>query len=329
MGKAMALSEFEMIARYFSSIGKPSAAVDVSVGDDCALLCVPRGQRLALSIDSLVAGVHFPEQANAGDISQRALAVAISDLAAMGASPLAFTLALTLPDSNELWLRDFATGLQLAAEHYQIPLIGGDTTRGPLSVSIQVQGTVPDHQCLLRSSARSGDSLYVTGSLGDAAAALQLIEGSLAVADDSDRHYFRQRFYQPEARVILGEALLGVASAAIDISDGLLADAGHIAAASAMALDIYDQQIPLSAQLLAAVGRERARQLALSGGDDYELCFSAPPGQHEHLMELSELLDVPITEVGRVVSGAGVRCLDTGGGSIDVDRTGYQHFNNR
>jgi thiamine-monophosphate kinase len=282
-------------------------------------------QSLALSSDTFVSGVHFPEQAAPYDIARRCLAAAVSDLAAMGAKPLGFTLALTIPAVDESWLQQFSSGLRLAAEFYMMPLVGGDTTRGPLSITLHVHGSVPRSGALKRSGARPGDSVFVSGCLGDAAAALAVMQGELSV-DEAQQEYFYSRFYAPEARVVLGQTLLGVATSAIDISDGLLADLGHITRASKVAAEVDLASLPLSECLRGIADQEKINQLALLGGDDYELCFTARPDQHVFLAEFSELLDVKVTEVGRVIPGEGVRCLGEAGIAVPVAGSGYQHF---
>jgi len=325
----MALNEFALIERFFTDIGYSSTQqfphIVQGVGDDCALLDLPRDKILAVSSDTFIAGVHFPEDAAPYDIARRCLAAAISDLAAMGAKPLGFTLALTLARVDESWLHNFSEGLREAAEFYVIPLIGGDTTRGSLSITLHVHGSVPRSGGLRRSGARPGDSIFVSGSLGDAAAALALMQGDLSV-DENDQHFLYSRFYAPQARVVLGETLLDVATAAIDVSDGLLADLGHIVRASGVAAEIDLPKLPLSESLQRLDDADRAYQFALAGGDDYELCFTARPDQHVFLTEFSELLDVRITEIGRILDGEGIRCLDAGGNAVVLGNTGYQHF---
>jgi len=317
-------SEFDIINRYFSGIGAAHGdAVVLSGGDDCALITLGNDQQLALSIDTLVAGRHFPADAEAGDIAQRALAVAISDLAAMGATPIAFTLAITLPSYDRDWLTAFSNGLSSSANHYRIPLIGGDTTAGPLSLTLQVQGTVPRGAALRRSGARVGDGIYVSGFLGDAAAALDMLQGRLSVVDRDS--YFHRCFYRPQARLQLGQQLLGRAHAAIDISDGLLADAGHIASASGVGLCLNAGQLPLSPALQGLVENQcitaqQALSYALTGGDDYELCFTAPR------RDFAPVAGVAVVEIGQVVAGEGVQCLDSNGSALDFSRRGYQHF---
>jgi thiamine-monophosphate kinase len=326
----MALTEFELIARYFSDLGcqpsHSSLTVDLGVGDDCALLSLSSNQQLALSLDTLVEGIHFPENAAPYLIAQRALSAAVSDLAAMGATPAVFTLALTLPRIDENWLEQFSQGLAECAAQYQIRLIGGDTTRGALSISIQVHGTLATGRMLKRSGAEVGDLVFVSGTLGDAAAALAVIEGRLKV-DDQQSKYFMQRFYQPTARIMLGQSLVGVASAAIDVSDGLLADLAHITSASQLGAEVYASQLPVSPELQAVTDGESANRYALIGGDDYELCFTVAPQHREQIKEFAELFDLPLTEVGRITAGQGVSCLAANGETINFSQKGYQHFN--
>lgn len=309
----MPVDEFSLIYRYFSDLGRGDA-VDLSVGDDCAILRLQEGERLATSVDTMVAGVHFPPDSFPEDIGFRAVAAAASDLAAMGARPLGMTVALTLPEADELWLNAFSQGLAAAVGQYQLPLVGGDTTCGPLAVCVQVLGALPMTQALLRGGAGVGDAVYVSGNLGDAAGALAFLQGQWQ-PDPDHAEYLLDRFNRPEPRFDLGRDLLGRASAAIDISDGLLADAGHVAAASGVKISIDTGLIPLSPALLSRDCRETIMQWALTGGDDYELCFTLPAGE-----------DPPAncTRIGKVETGAGVDC----GLEIDIP-TGYQHFGDK
>jgi thiamine-monophosphate kinase len=306
----MAVAEFSLISRYFSNLGR-GAAVDLSVGDDCAILRLGEDERLATSVDTMVAGVHFPADSFPEDIGFRAVSAAASDLAAMGARPLGMTVALTLPAADELWLNAFSLGLAAAVSEYHLPLVGGDTTCGPLTISVQVMGALPMDQALLRSGARVGDEVYVSGTLGDAAGALAFLEEDWQPTPDH-AEYLLERFNRPQARLALGLALLGRATAAIDISDGLLADAGHMSAASGVKISIDTDLLPLSPALSSHHSREQILRWALSGGDDYELCFCLPAGAQA---------PAGSTRIGRVEAGAGVDC----GLQIDIP-PGYQHF---
>lgn len=317
----MPLGEFGLIGRYFQravlqQAGDP-AAVALGIGDDAALLEPAPGCQWVISTDSLVQGVHFPEQYCPTDLAYRALAVAVSDLAAMGARPLGFTLALTLPTADEAWLGAFSDGLAQCAVDHRISLIGGDTTRGPLNIGISVHGEVARGRALRRSGARPGDLLCVGGPLGDAAAGLALVldQPLPAPLDEASRDYLLARFWRPRAQCELGQALQGLASAAMDISDGLLQDAGHLARASGVALHIQSADLPSAPALRHWPARQQLDWM-LRGGDDYVLLFSLP------VAALAQLGDWPLTVIGRVEAGQGV-WLD---GQPIAGDGGYQHF---
>ena len=317
------MGEFELIRNYFAAAPCAQAGdgVALGIGDDCALLAVPAGEQLAISTDTLVTGVHFADPCDPFLLGQRSLAVAVSDLAAMGATPVAFTLALTLPAVTADWLDAYARGLNQMAQGCGVRLVGGDTTRGPLSLTMTVFGRVPAGQSLTRSGAQVGDLLCVGGDLGNAAGALPLVLGQrtapAAIAEPLLAHY-----WSPQPQLALGQALRGKASAALDISDGLLADCGHIAKASAVGLLVEHQKLPLSAALLAFLGENAARVAAVSGGDDYVLAFTLPPAHLPALLAEGW----PIHVVGRVVAGQGVTLLDANGQDITPNIRGYQHF---
>lgn len=316
------MGEFELIRRYFSAAAcaQKTAGVAYGIGDDCALLEIPPGEQLAVSTDTLVVGVHFPDGCDPFLLGQRALATTASDLAAMGAMPIGFTLALTLPEADPAWLEAFARGLDHKARSCGLALIGGDTTRGPLCLTLTVIGRVPQGLALRRDGARPGDLLCVGGPLGDAAGALQLITGrrqaAAAIAEPLLASY-----WAPRPQLALGLELRAKASAALDVSDGLLADCGHIARASGVALYIEQERLPLSEALSALLGREEALACALSGGDDYVLAFTLPEA---FLAELQ--VQWPIQVIGRVEAGEGVHLLDGSGREIEAERQGYQHF---
>ena len=317
------MGEFELIRNFFAAApcAQGGEGVALGIGDDCALLDVPFGEQLAISTDTLVAGVHFADPCDPFLLGQRSLAVAASDLAAMGATPLAFTLALTLPAVEADWLEAFARGLNLMAQGCGLRLIGGDTTRGPLCLTLTVFGRIPRGQALTRSAARPGDLLCVGGELGNAAGALPLVLGQRsatpAIAEPLLAHY-----WSPQPQLALGQALRGKASSALDISDGLLADCGHIAQASKVRLLIENDRIPVSLALQEFLGDADAQQAALSGGDDYVLAFTLAA------VELPTLLadGWPIHVIGRVVEGQGVGLLDVDGRDITPTIRGYQHF---
>lgn len=316
------MDEFALIQRFFDR-RQSEPSVLCGIGDDGAVLRLPPDRDLVVSVDSCVDGVHFPSRAPANLIAERALRTAASDLAAMGADPLWFTLALTLPSADESWLRQFSEGLFAAAEALDLVLVGGDTTRGALCISVQVQGSVPRGEAILRSGAREGDLVFVSGGIGEAALALQWIRAELEV-DDSVARYLNERFYRPQARLALGRGLRGLATAAIDISDGLVSDLGHICAASKVGAHIDADGLPLSQRLRDLLPRPQLRALQLYGGDDYELCFSVPPARADEVLTLAEGLGVNVSQIGHIVAGQGI--LDIGSGAALDRRQGYRHF---
>lgn len=316
------MDEFEIIERCFA-IGVTDPDVVLGIGDDAAL--VRADGMLAVATDTLVAGVHFIEDMDASRLAARALAVNVSDMAAMGARPRWYTLALTIPRADDAWLVAFAAGLHAAAAEYGLTLIGGDTTRGPLTVTLQLIGNVAGSQGLRRSGARPGDLVFVTGSLGDAAAGLALLRDAASTVDPAGQ-FLRDRFELPTPRVAAGLALNGLASAAIDVSDGLLADLGHICDASGCAAVVDVERLPLSPPLLAACSRDDALQYALTGGDDYELCFAAAAEDAEHIAQALHAVATPVTCIGAFEAGAGVRCRRDGAPFAVAVSGGYKHF---
>ena len=320
----MALSEFALIERYFRSCGAQRTDVALGVGDDAALLRVPVGCELVAATDTLVAGVHFPQDSPADSIGHRSLAVNLSDLAAMGARPAWALLALTLPQADEAWLGEFATGLGELARSHEVALVGGDTTRGPLCVTVQLLGFVPAGAALTRSGARAGDVLFVSGTCGDAAAGLA-IEQRRLTGPPEVRSWLRERFLRPAPRVALGEQLRGFASACIDVSDGLLADAGKLASASHVGVELSYSEVPLSEPLAALLGERRARELALTGGDDYELCFAVPPHNIARLLAQLPPQDWRYTRIGALRAAPGASVV--GDGTVmEFSHSGYEHF---
>jgi thiamine-monophosphate kinase len=320
----VALGETGLIERYFRACGAQRTDVPLGIGDDAALLSVPAGCDLVATTDTLVAGVHFPHGSAPASIGHRALAVNLSDIAAMGARPAWALLALTLPQADESWLCEFAAGLGALARDHRVALVGGDTTQGPLCITVQLLGLVATGGAVRRSGARAGDALFVSGTPGDAAAGLAL-EQSRLQAPPARRAYLRERFLRPTPRVALGERLREFASACIDVSDGLLGDAGKLAHASGVAAQLEFEALPLSAALLAVVGDERARMLALTGGDDYELCFAVPPSRLARLA-----VDLPpqvwgYTRIGSLADGAGAAVVRAGT-VMEFSHSGYQHF---
>lgn len=324
------MAEFDLI----ESIRARAAGRDdvvLGIGDDAALLRVPPGHELAVTADTLNAGVHFPAATAAADIGWKALAVNLSDLASMGARPAWCTLSLSLPQADAGWVDAFLDGfLGLAAAH-GIALAGGDTTRGPLSIAVTAMGHVESGAALRRDRARIGDEVWVTGTLGDAAGALVLGghlpagSGRVPTADAADATFLAARLDRPTPRIAAGRALLGLAHACVDVSDGLLADLGHVCARSRVGAEIAVAALPASEALRRVFG-EDAPALQAAGGDDYELCFTAPPGLREPVRLALEQAGVDGTRIGRIVAGQGVRALAADGRDWQPPRTGYIHF---
>lgn len=320
----MALSETGLIERFFRACGAQRADVALGIGDDAALLSVPPGCELVATTDTLVAGVHFPHDSPPGSIGHRALAVNLSDVAAMGARPAWALLALTMPQADESWLIEFAAGFGGLAREHRVALVGGDTTRGPLCVTVQVLGVAPAGTAVRRGGGHAGDALFVSGTPGDAAAGLAVEQSRLEVPHEL-RDYLRERFLLPAPRVALGERLREFASACIDVSDGLLGDAGKLARASGVAAQLEFTALPVSAALQAAVGAERARMLALTGGDDYELCFAVPALQVARLAAELPPTVWGYTRIGTLVAGVGAAVVRDGT-VMEFSHSGYQHF---
>lgn len=325
----MGLGEFGLIERYFNAPGDEAAPrradVALGIGDDAALLAVPAGMQLVAALDTLVEGRHFPPGTPPASTGHRALAVNLSDLAAMGAAPAWFLLSLTLPAADEAFLGPFAAGLHRLARQHGVALVGGDTTAGPLTVAVQALGLVEPGTALRRSGGRAGDLLFVSGTPGDAAAGLRIAMDTLPGGSPEQRRALLDRFHYPEPRVALGRALRGIASACIDVSDGLAADALKLAAASGCGARIESAQLPLSTALCAVAGDALARELALNGGDDYELCFTVPPGNEARLRAALQDVKCAATCIGRLETRAGLR-LFAGGTEIAFTPRGFDHF---
>ncbi len=301
---------------------KTRSDVALGIGDDAALLIMPADQFLVVSTDTLNNGVHFPEDTAPQDIGYKSLAVNLSDLAAMGAMPAWASLAISLPDTNIEWLEKFLDGFFELADEHGVQLVGGDTTQGPLSITVTVQGFVPKDQALRRDAAKLGDEIWVTGSIGDAAAGLvQWRTQGLQSAK------LRHRLDRPTPRVNVGMALRGIANAAIDVSDGLLADLSHILLASKLGAEIEVCRVPMSKPLLDHFPDDGERyRLQLSGGDDYELCFTAPAHQSLAIEQALSDCDVVGTVIGHVVSGSELKCFDENGGIFELGEKGFEHF---
>jgi thiamine-monophosphate kinase len=320
------MDEFELIGRYFSRSGARRADVELGVGDDAALLRVPDGAELVAAVDTLVDGRHFPAGADARSIGHRALAVNLSDMAAMGAVPAWATLALTLPSADAAWLDGFARGFGDLATAHGVALVGGDTTAGPLTISVQILGHVPRASALRRAGGRAGDILAVTGTLGDSGAGLALATGALEAAQDSAiAQELRARFEYPTPRVEFGIAARGVASAAMDISDGLAGDLPKLAAASGLGAMVDVGRLPLSAALQAAVDENQARAWALGAGDDYELLIAVPREAFGELEARARRLNLRLTAIGELCRGNAVSWA-LHGVRYEPSVRGFDHF---
>jgi thiamine-monophosphate kinase len=342
------MTEFDLIRRYFTR-ATPGALL--GVGDDAALLQLSPGKVLAVSSDMLVSGTHFFADADPFMLGHKTLAVNLSDMAAMGATPRWATLAIALPEVNAAWLEKFSAGFFALAKQYGVELIGGDTTRGPLNLCVTIFGEVPAQQALRRSGAQPGDEVWVSGTLGDAALALAHLQGRI-VLSAAEYAACAPALHQPQPRVPLGLALRGIANSAIDISDGLLADLGHILEASRVGAELEFETFPVSDVLrecttptppnlplsggkpnsspdkgrLGGVGVELLQRCVLSGGDDYELCFTAPGARHAELLAIAAQLNLPLSCIGKIVAGRGCLVHDAAGDPINIEASGYDHF---
>ncbi len=317
----MAVGEFDLIAKYFA---RPVRRAVLGGGDDCALLQPTPGMQWAVSTDALVEGRHFLSTVPPDALGHKALAVNLSDLAACGAKPVAFTLSLTLPRVDEAFLAGFAEGLYTLAQAHDIELVGGDTTAGPLNIGITVMGEVPPGQALRRGGARAGDELWVSGRLGDARLALEAFRGQVALRGEAFEDV-RRAMERPQPRVALGLALRGIASAAIDLSDGLVGDLGHVLRASAVGATLRLADIPHGAHVAACTEGQR-RLCLLGGGDDYELLFAAPAAAHARVRDAGARAGVPVTCIGTLDAEAGLRVVDAHGAPVALAERAFDHF---
>jgi len=319
-------SEFDIIRQYFTS-KEFRADVILGIGDDAAILNVPEQHELVQSVDTLVAGVHFPLETSPQDIAYKALAVNLSDMAAMGAEPAWFTLAISLPSVDEAWLKEFSESLSSLAKEYNVQLVGGDTTNGPLTISITINGFVATGKALTRHNAKVGDKVYVSGTLGDAALALAQWDDQCLLQKES-LAYLRERLNRPTARIELGLLLRDYASSCIDVSDGLIADLGHITERSSVGARINFENIPRSKEFnLNLTDEALITPLILSGGDDYELCFTIPlKKQNEFEIAMKEK-NIFVSCIGEIEKAPGVICIKDNK-VIDIEEIGYQHFSN-
>ena len=321
------MGEFDLIRRYFQHPLRPAGVV-LGNGDDCALLTPDPGQTLAVSTDMLVEGRHFFPDVDPEALGHKALAVNLSDLAAMGAEPLAFTLALSLPNVNEAWLAGFSKGLLALADAHGCALVGGDTTAGPLNVCITVFGQVPAPLALRRNAAQVGDDIYVSGTLGEARLALEALQGK-AHLSAAELNTVRQRLERPTPRVALGMALRGAAHAAADVSDGLMGDLGHILTASGVGADLHWESIENSIATNSIFISGKTHFLPdffLNGGDDYELVFTAPPSAHQQVQDAGTQTQTTVTRIGTICAQPGLRVLSRSGQPVAVQGRSFDHF---
>lgn len=318
------LSEFDLIARYFTRAPRHAERIVLGVGDDCALLQPSPGMQLAISTDMLVEGRHFFPDTNPEKLGHKCLAVNLSDLAAMGAQPIAFTLALSMPHAKPEWLAPFSAGMLALADHHDCELIGGDTTKGPLNICITVFGEVAPGKALRRDAAQVGDDIWISGTLGDARLALATYRAELAL-DRGMLDTAAERLHAPTPRVALGMALRGIAHAAIDISDGLIGDLGHILKRSKVGATLSVDALPAGPNL-ARQPQEIRRCFALAGGDDYELCFTAPASRRNDVLAAARSASTPVARVGSIDAAPGLWLIDADGATLDLKLTSFDHF---
>jgi thiamine-monophosphate kinase len=321
------VKEFSLIDTYFRDVSFQRKDVLLGIGDDCAITQIPAGQALATTTDTLVSGVHFLPDADPKAIAQKAIAVNLSDLAAMGAEPAWLSLSLSLPDVDEEWLKAFSDGFKELTEYYSIQLIGGDTVQGPLAITITAQGFVAADQALKRSGAKPGDFVYVTGTVGDAGLGLDILLNRIEVENTDHSAYLLNRLHYPSPRVLAGTSLRRVANACIDISDGLLADIKHILNASQCGACLQLDRLPLSKAMLDSVEHDSAFHYALSSGDDYELLFTVSEEQKSSVDRVLASSNVPATCIGQINGAVGKIDLKFKDESYAYSQTGFEHFN--
>lgn len=319
------MGEFDLIKRHFSRKSLQNGVI-LSVGDDCAITSIPTGYQLAITTDTLVEGTHFLPSISPADLAYKSVAVNLSDLAAMGATPTWMSLALTLPEIKEAWLAEFSQNLFAILDRYGVSLIGGDTTKGPLSITLTAQGFLPKNQGLFRHQAKVGDWIFVSGFLGDSAAGLDLLLKNRKIENESDR-YFIQRHLHPMPRVELGLALRTFSQCALDISDGLLADLGHILERSQVGAEIYLENLPLSRHLCTQYEQTQAEKFALTGGEDYELCFTVSEEKREEMEQVLRSQGIKVTCIGQILpETSGLSLLKNGKKIALPTHIGFDHF---
>ena len=319
------MGEFDLIKRYFLRKSLQNDVI-LSVGDDCAITSIPSGYQLAITTDTLVEGTHFLPSISPADLAYKSVAVNLSDLAAMGATPTWMSLALTLPEIKEAWLAEFSQSLFAILDRYGVSLIGGDTTKGPLSITLTAQGFLPKNQGLFRHQAKVGDWIFVSGFLGDSAAGLDLLLQNRKIENEFDR-YFIQRHLRPTPRVELGLALRSFSCCALDISDGLLADLEHILERSQVGAEIYLENLPISRHLCIQYEQTQAEKFALTGGEDYELCFTVSEEKREEMEQVLRSQGIKVTRIGQILPAtSGLNLLKNGKKMALPTHIGFDHF---
>jgi thiamine-monophosphate kinase len=319
----MSLSEFELIQQYFERSFKETNGIKQGIGDDAAIVSIPSGMELALSVDTLVQDVHFFANTRPEDVGYKALAVNLSDLAAMGAEPRWATLSLTLPEADQAWLEKFTQGFFELAGQTSVTLIGGDLSRGPLSITVQAHGLLPEGKAIMRNNAQLNDLIYVSGQLGDAGLALKVLNKSVTIPKENHNNVFNC-LNRPNPRIELGMTLRDIATSAIDISDGLVTDLGHILDASQCGAILNPEVLPLS-KAFDGLSTEEAWEIALTSGDDYELCFTISADK-KFVLDNEFRLDIPLTRIGTIVPEAGMQWIKSDGTNFNLTGSGYQHF---
>jgi thiamine-monophosphate kinase len=321
----LSITEFSLIEEFFYQQANKRKDVPLGIGDDCALLEVPAGQQLAMTVDTMVESTHFLASVSPKDLAWKSIAVNLSDLAAMGAEPAWLTLALSLPKTNQQWLKDFSQSFFKCADYYGLQLVGGDTTKGPLTITIQAMGFIPPKAALKRAGAKPGDVICVTGNIGDAGLGLAISKGEHIAKCPEHAKNLQLRFNRPIPRVAAGIALRNIASAAIDLSDGLVGDLSHLLKASGVGANINLEALPLSESLKAECSIDQAIDYALSAGDDYELCFTIPEENLDKLELVAKSTNCGFSQIGRITGGSELRfCRD--GNAVEINLSAYQHF---
>ena len=321
----MASSEFELIKKYFQNLTDDDSSVQCGIGDDAAVIQIPPDMEVVLSIDTLLEETHFPKDTAPSDIAYKVLAINLSDMAAMGALPKWVLLSISLPESDDVWLEQFSAGFLELAKQHSVSLIGGDMSKGPLSITVQIQGLVPTAKALRRDGAQQDDLIYVSGTLGDAGVGLDIIQKNLMVADEHEM-FFLNSLNRPEISIEAGLHLRDIASSAIDISDGLISDLGHIIEASHVGVELKMENIPLSEAMQQCINKQDAWNYALISGDDYKLCFTASAEKHDRIIDAFKDINVPVNCIGKITEVSKLICLDSDGTDLDFSSSGYHHF---